>query len=285
MAPEEHPVLITRPPCSPLAQREKMAQILTETFCVPSFYMGSSSVLSLYASGRTTGVVCDCGDGVSYAVPIHEGYAIPRYDEINRMDLGGRDLTDYLMKIMTERGYFFTTIAEHQIVRDIKEKLCNVALDYDQEMQVATATNSLDKSYELPDGTTVTIGNESIRCPEVLFQPSLLGTDCAGGIHDIVASSIMTCNEDVRKELYANIVLSGGSTMFPGMPERMQKEMTALAPPTMKVQVTAPPDRKYSAWIGGSIFASLSDFEELCISTYREYDEAGPSIIHRRFFT
>ncbi|CAI7804125.1 unnamed protein product [Closterium sp. NIES-53] len=323
VSPEEHPVLLTEPPLNPKANRERMVLIMMESFHVPAVYVAIQAVLSLYSSGRTTGLVVDSGDGVSHVVPIFEGYTLPH--AIHRLDLAGRDVSSHLATLLTERGYSFTTSAEREIVRDIKEKLCYVAEDYEKELALVdsagagvggvrrkraeesgtgrrkggkseretpsgsadtaagtAAATTLDKTYELPDGQVITIGSERFRAPEILFTPSLVGME-APGLHEAAYNTIMKCDVDVRRDLYANIVLSGGSSMFSGMPERMQREVGGLAPGSVRVRVVAPPERKYSVWIGGSILASLATFEQMWI-TREEYEEYGPSIVHRKCF-
>jgi actin beta/gamma 1 len=277
--PSEHPILLTEPPLNPRKNREKMAEIMFETFNVPAMYVSMQAVLSLYASGRTTGLVVDSGDGVTHIVPIYEGFALTH--AINRVDLGGRDITEYLRRLLRQRGYSLVSSAEREIVRDIKEKLCYVALEPEKEMKLAEKVTEMQKEYVLPDGEKVVIGAERFLAPEVFFNPGVIGME-ATPLDESIVDSIRKCDVDLRRELYANIVLSGGSTMFPGLKERLEKEIKELTPEEVDVKIIAPPERQYSVWMGGSILSSLKTFQKLWI-TNKEYKEQGSSVIHRCF--
>lgn len=275
--PNEHPILLTEPPLNKNQNKEKMAELMFDTFNVPAMYISMQAILSLYASGRTTGIVVDSGDGVTHIVPVYEGFAIAH--AIHRSDIGGRDITDYLRRLLRQRGYSLSSSAEREIVRDIKERLCYVALDPEKELKLAEKVSGMEKTYTLPDGETLTIGAERFMAPELIFNPGAIGSE-ENALDELIYRSIQNCDVDLRRDLYANIVLSGGSTMFPGLKERLHKELTELVPETMEVKIIAPPERRYSVWIGGSILSSLKTFAKLWV-TKKEYKEIGVTAVYR----
>jgi len=278
--PTERPAHLTEAPKNPTKNREKMLEIFMDTFQVPAFYVSVQAVLALYSSGRTTGCVYDSGDGVSHTVPVYDGFSLKH--AIKRANLAGRELTTYLGDILNESGINLTSSAEFDIVRDIKEKKTYVALDYEAEMQAFANDKSKETTYELPDGTVVTFGNQQIKCPEVLFKPQLIGKDFPG-MDKMVYNCIQACDIDVRRDLFKNITLSGGSTMFPGINDRLVKEIKAVANASVEVKVIAPNERKFSVWIGGSTLSSLTTFSSMWISK-GEYEETGVNIVHRKCF-
>jgi centractin len=265
---EEHPVLLTEAPLNPRANRDTAAQILFETFNVPALYTSIQAVLSLYASGRTTGIVLDAGDGVSHAVPVYEGFAIP--NSIRRIDVAGRDVTEELQRLLRKGGNVLHTSAEKEIVKSMKEKLSYVALDPKKEEKEWASASSRGgegkmAEYTLPDGRKLKVGPERFRAPEILFEPELIGLEWPG-LHQIVVDSINRTDMDLRKSLFGNIVLSGGSTMIKGFGDRLLHEVQRLAVKDMRIKIFAPPERLYSTWIGGSILAGLSTFRKMYVT-------------------
>ncbi len=279
-----------------------MVQIMFEHFDVPALYVIPSAVLALYESGRTTGLVVDIGDSVSQVVPIYEGHVIQ--GRVISCKLAGRQLTRRLSRILTEMDGRFSNLSEHGIVRDMKEKCCRVAsaplidkwprpflreLEFSETMDARLMMES-ERLYDLPDGTRIDLGDRCFWCAEALFRPVLEGcADDEPGVHEAVFNAIMSCCEEIREDLFDNIVLTGGSTMFPGFAQRMQREIQqltekgGLSTATTRVRVVARKDRKCSAWEGGSILASLWSFPGMLI-TKDEYHNLGPSIVHRKCF-
>merc|ERR1740121_1510611 len=226
--PADHPILLTEPPLNPAANREKMTQMMFDIFGVPAIFIAITSVLALYSAGRSSGIVIDSGDAVTYTVPVNEGYTITH--AIVRLNLAGREMTEHLMQLLNERGYSFTTTNERELVREIKEQHCFVSTNFDDDL--ATANNrsgDMERTFEMPDGTIIRLSSERFRCPEVLFRPSNLGnTD--KGIHESLFASVNKCNMDLRKDMYENIVLAGGSMMFPNIGERLAMELGEICP-------------------------------------------------------
>lgn len=300
--PEDHPLLITEAPLNPRTNRDKMCQILFESFNIPCIFVSIQAVLSLYASGRTTGVVVDSGDGVTHIVPVYEGFSLPT--SIKRMDVAGRDVTSQLShNIRRMTGVNFSSSAEFEIVRLIKEKACYVSKDPVKDEKLASSSyylgnndSELFTSFKLPDGHEIQLGAERFRSPEILFNPQLIG-DESPGIHELTALAIAKTDLDLRPTLYQNIILSGGNTLLRNFGDRLLSELKLqqsssshfnsvwnkqIGPTTydtkMKVKIYAPPERKYSTWIGGSILAGLSTFKKMWV-TSQEYEE-NPDVIH-----
>jgi len=278
--PSECPVMLTEAPLNPKENREKMVEIFFEKLKVPQFYVQVQAVLALYASGKTTGLVVDSGDGVTHFVAVYEGYSLSH--ATIRMDLAGRNLTQYVFEHAGEEGVKLKNTSDKEIAKGIKEKCCYVSQDYNTELAQFAKDASKKMDYTLPDGTVVKIGELRIKTPECLFQPKLLGFDF-GGVPVNVKECISRCDIDLRTQLFSKIILSGGTTMFEGMQERLTKELQKFATSTQNVGVIAPVERKYSIWIGGSVLATMATFQSSWI-TAAEYAKIGAQVVHSKCF-
>eukprot|EP01064_Diplonema_japonicum_P020596 TRINITY_DN30201_c0_g1_i1.p1 TRINITY_DN30201_c0_g1~~TRINITY_DN30201_c0_g1_i1.p1 ORF type:complete len:379 (+),score=63.51 TRINITY_DN30201_c0_g1_i1:33-1169(+) len=279
VAPDEHPLLLSTAPDTSKADKEKFSELLFESFNCPALVLANQGCTSLFSSGRSTGLVLDSGEGVTHLTPVWEGYSLPHY--IGRLELAGSDLTKYLVQLLRARGLPFSTPDDFRIAEDIKEKLCYLSADYSKELQNAEVSRSFERFYKMPDGSEIRLCEDRFRCPEALFTPSMIGLSCSG-VHTMVNECILKCDSFIQKEMYDNIVLSGGNTLFPAFDDRLTKEVQALSS-SAAVRVTAFPERRYAAWLGGSLLASLPTFPTMWLAK-KEYDEVGVSAIHKKAF-
>lgn len=273
--PDAHSLLLSEVPLNPDSDREKMTELMFETFQTPGLYIANQACLALFASGRTTGLVLLSGDDVSHAVPVYESFAVKA--STRTLAMGGNDLTQYLADMLREKGHIFETYEELRIVTDMK-KCCKVALNLESVMRL----NPSDETFVLPDGEEISLGIERFMCPEALFDVSLIGRGSSQGIHSIVSDAIRSMEADVRKHFYGNVLLTGSNTDFLQLSWRFQRELQELSPSTMAVKLVYTPvcRREEFVWSGGSIFASQSNFGDYLIGR-EDYDEVGPAITHR----
>lgn len=270
---KEHPLILSESNITQKVHREKLTQLVFENLNVPAFYLSKQAVLSLLGSGKTTGIVLDSGDGTTTVVPIYNGFALEY--SMSMFEPSGRDVTDYLMKLIGQSNQFSSF--QRPDFKDIKHKLCYVALDYDQEL--VNTSDSPKVMYDLPDGSQIGFGSELFKSTEIYFQPKLLEMGVKG-IDHIICDSIKKSDSQLSSEFYGNIVLSGGSTLLKGFHQRLQLSIEKLAPTSTNVKICSDSQREYLSWIGGSILGTLSNFNKMCISK-TEYDENGPSIINK----
>lgn len=289
--PSEHKIMLTEAAMNPKRNREKLVECMFETFGFDGVHCSIQAVLTLYAQGLLTGVVVDSGDGVTHIVPVYEGFALPQ--SIRRLDVAGRHLTEYMIKLLQLRGYTFNRTADFEVVREIKEKVCYVGYDLELEKKLALETTTVVQSYTLPDGRVIKVGAERFEAPEALFNPALLDVD-GKGLADLVFEVINASDISVRADLYKHIVLSGGSTMYPGLPSRLEKEIKALylkhvakgdkvQAAKLKLRIEDPPRRKHMVFLGGSVLADIMKDKEAFWMTKAEYEEKGLEVLSKCF--
>jgi actin-related protein 2 len=281
--PTENKILLTEPPMNPAKNREKLVETMFEKYQFGAANVSIQAMLTLYAQGLLTGVVVDTGDGVTHVVPVYDGF-VPQ-NLIRRLDVAGRHITNYFIKLLMLRGYAFNRTADFETVRQIKEKMCYVAYDIQQERALAQETTCLMETYTLPDGRVIKMGRERFEAPEALFNPHLIDSEKAG-MADMVFEMIQDADIDTRAEYYKHIVLSGGSSMYPGLPSRLEKDIkdrylkdvlkgNVDRMKKFKIKIEDPPRRKHMVFLGGSVLADIMKDRAEFWMTKQEYDEGG----------
>ncbi|KNC49370.1 actin-like protein 2 [Thecamonas trahens ATCC 50062] len=291
--PKECKIMLTEAPMNPAQNRKKMIETMFEHYQFEGAYISIQAVLTLYAQGLSTGVVVDSGDGVTHIIPVYDGFALPHLTR--RLDVAGRDITRYLIKLMLLRGYAFNRTADFETVQNIKEELCYVGYDLPLERQLAHDTTVLVRPYTLPDGRVIKIGRERFEAAECLFKPELIDVE-APGVAEMLFNTIQAADIDTRPEFYKHIVLSGGTTMYPGLPSRMEREIKQLylqrilkgdteALKRFKVRIEDPPRRKHMVFLGGAVLADIMKDAPDFWMTKADYDEHGIDYVLKKCFS
>ncbi|KAF4523271.1 hypothetical protein B566_EDAN006894 [Ephemera danica] len=252
ITPAECKILLTEPPMNPTKNREKMIEVMFEKYGFAGAYIAIQAVLTLYAQGLLSGVVVDSGDGVTHICPL-----------------------------LLLRGYAFNHSADFETVRMMKEKLCYIGYNIETEQKLTLETTVLVEPYTLPDGRVIKVGGERFEAPEALFQPHLINVE-GQGIAELVFNTIQTADIDMRSELYKHIVLSGGSTMYPGLPSRLEREIKQLyLERKFKIRIEDPPRRKDMVFIGGAVLAEVMKDRDTFWMTREEYQEKGIHVLNK----
>jgi len=262
--PSERKIIVTEAPLNPISNKIKIFEILFEKIGVGAINIEPQAKCSLFAEGIDTGIVLDSGDGVTHCIPVSDG-AILKHS-IERMDIAGRHVTEYLVRLLQKKGYAFNSSADFDFVRELKEKYCFVSNDIESDRKLERETSFYNSYHLLPDETRIRISDEKFEAPEILFNPSLIGKEY-DGIPYMMMKSINSCPIDSRKGLYSGIVLSGANTLFPGFASRIENEIKKIYKETalklakekkikININVIDSPKRKYSVFIGASIIAN-----------------------------
>ena len=294
--PAEKKILLTEAPMNPKKNREKTLEMMFEKYGFEGAHVSIQAMLTLYAQGLLTGVVVDTGDGVTHVVPVYEGY-VPK-NLIRRLDVAGRHITKYLIKLLLLRGYAFNASADLETVRQIKEDLCYVAADITEERRLALETTVLVKKYTLPDGRIIKVGRERFEAPEALFNPSLIDVEDryrgggTGGMADLVFDMIQAADMDCRPDFYKHIVLSGGSSMYPGLPSRLEKDIKKRYLQDilkgdksrlnkLKLRIEDPPRRRNMVFLGASVLGNImKDRDDFWISREDWAEKGVAAVVH-----
>jgi len=303
--PEDHYFLLTEPPLNTPENREYTAEIMFESFNVPGLYIAVQAVLALAASWTSrqvgertlTGVVVDSGDGVTHVIPVAEGYVIGSC--IKHIPIAGRNITSFIQSLLREREPSIPPEQSLETARTIKEKFCYICPDIAKEFaKYDTDPAKWMKAYQGINAITkqefnIDVGYERFLGPEIFFHPEFANPDFTTPISEVVDTVIQNCPIDVRRPLYHNVVLSGGSTMFRDLGRRMQRDIKKvvdkrlqisqsisggnLKPKPIDVSVISHHMQRYAVWFGGSLLASTPEFYTVC-HTKAQYEEYGPSI-------
>ncbi|CAG8495341.1 2170_t:CDS:2 [Ambispora gerdemannii] len=317
--PVEHPLLVTEAAWSTREIRETLTELAFEKYNCLAFYTVKNPVLTAFASGRPTAIVLDSGAATTSVVPVFDGYVLKK--GMQRSPIAGDFLSDQILRqfeqqkitlnpqylvanksftepdtpaVFTKRDRSNTTDSFHRfqamkVIHEYKETVCQV---FESTYNEAIIASRPMKSFEFPDGFNTSFGPERYKVPEILFrppeftiQPQETGVDVGSyvGIPGMIYNCLATCDVDMRANFLANLVCTGGSTLFPNFIDRVYQELNPSFP-GHRVKIHAPVnsvERKCSAWLGGSILASLGTFHQLWISR-KEYDDHGKVIVEKK---